>query len=199
MKREYYLANREEILRQRREYYVANRDKILRKRREYRQEHPGNIHAADARYREQNRAKLADKTRRWKEQNPHHAADWYSKNQERLRRNAGSRRASDPALHKHIKLKSLYGISGADYDSISASQDHRCRICFKRSTTPLCVDHCHKTKKVRGLLCKKCNFAIGLLDDNTENLKRALKYLNETRGRKRNGNRHELPPQRKWK
>ena len=39
------------------------------------------------------------------------------------------------------------------------------------------VDHCHTTNKVRGLLCQKCNTAIGLLEDNITSLENAIKYL----------------------
>jgi hypothetical protein len=42
---------------------------------------------------------------------------------------------------------------------------------------PLSVDHNHKTGRVRGLLCKRCNVAIGMLDDNPKLLARALEYL----------------------
>ena len=59
-------------------------------------------------------------------------------------------------------------------------QGGRCKICgvhqseIKRS---LCVDHDHETGKVRGLLCGKCNTAIGLFGDNRELVKLAFEYL----------------------
>lgn len=40
-----------------------------------------------------------------------------------------------------------------------------------------CIDHDHKTNKVRGLLCSKCNLGIGMFEDNSENLKNAIEYL----------------------
>jgi Recombination endonuclease VII len=40
----------------------------------------------------------------------------------------------------------------------------------------LCVDHDHSTGQVRGLLCKRCNYALGLLED-TKSLVRAVEYL----------------------
>ena len=39
------------------------------------------------------------------------------------------------------------------------------------------MDHCHKTKKIRGLLCHTCNSGLGMFKDNIEYLKNAIKYL----------------------
>lgn len=39
------------------------------------------------------------------------------------------------------------------------------------------VDHCHQTGKIRGLLCQKCNMALGLLNDSVEILETAIRYL----------------------
>jgi hypothetical protein len=43
----------------------------------------------------------------------------------------------------------------------------------------LSVDHCHKTQRVRGLLCRRCNAAIGLLSDDISRVEAALNYLKE--------------------
>ena len=51
----------------------------------------------------------------------------------------------------------------------------KCAIC--NSTEDLKIDHCHKTKKIRGLLCSRCNLGIGLFDDNPERLTQAAKYV----------------------
>lgn len=78
-----------------------------------------------------------------------------------------------------------YGITGADYKALLAEQDRRCRICGAEHhdgvrdgmDSPLVVDHCHETGEVRGLLCPKCNMAIGLLGDDVATAQAAADYL----------------------
>lgn len=57
--------------------------------------------------------------------------------------------------------------------------DDRCDICGIREdiSTPLVVDHCHKTGAFRGWLCAQHNRAIGLLGDDAEGVGAALAYL----------------------
>lgn len=92
------------------------------------------------------------------------------------------RRVLDQTLRKN------YGISAAEYDAMYAAQDGRCAICNEeetahvgrgRPTNRLAVDHCHKTGKVRGLLCRSCNTGIGHLGDNVERLFAAVVYLEQ--------------------
>lgn len=80
------------------------------------------------------------------------------------------------------RLKSLYGITVEEYEELSAHQNHVCWICGKKETTKdgyLHVDHCHKTGKIRGLLCGLCNRGIGALGDSIELLEKAIEYLKE--------------------
>lgn len=56
--------------------------------------------------------------------------------------------------------------------------DFKCEICSKQLDVPY-VDHCHTTKKVRGILCNKCNFGIGHFDDNPALLESAIRYLKD--------------------
>src|SRR5216684_1391978 len=74
-----------------------------------------------------------------------------------LAANAKSRRAN---------LLKRYGISWPEYELRLALQGGVCAICKKKPKRRLlCVDHCHKTGKVRGLLCSSCNAALGLYED----------------------------------
>jgi hypothetical protein len=55
-----------------------------------------------------------------------------------------------------------------------------CWVCERKpqSHFSLHIDHCHKTKKVRGLLCQRCNQALGLMKDNGILLKKLAEYAN---------------------
>jgi len=67
-----------------------------------------------------------------------------------------------------------------DYDQMLIKQDHKCVICSRTPTEldkRLCVDHCHKTNKIRDLLCNNCNAGIGDFKHNVELLRNAIKYL----------------------
>lgn len=78
------------------------------------------------------------------------------------------------------QLQWKYGLSLEDYKEMVEKQDGRCAICGKIPNYRLCVDHRHDTGKVRGLLCRTCNKAIGQLGDTPYALERALRYLEET-------------------
>jgi hypothetical protein len=45
------------------------------------------------------------------------------------------------------------------------------------ATKHICIDHCHETGAVRGLLCRSCNLGLGMLGDNLIGLRFAVKYL----------------------
>lgn len=73
-----------------------------------------------------------------------------------------------------------YGIRESDYNAMFTEQGGRCLGCGKHQSDlshPLHVDHDHKTGKVRGLLCKKCNSTLGNADDNVGILENLINYL----------------------
>ncbi|MEW2270706.1 endonuclease VII domain-containing protein [Streptomyces griseofuscus] len=72
-------------------------------------------------------------------------------------------------------LKRKYGLTEAERDAMVASQRGLCVICLKAPAAH--VDHCHKTGRVRGVLCFNCNSAIGKLGDDPDAVRRAAAYL----------------------
>lgn len=72
--------------------------------------------------------------------------------------------------------KSRFGLSLIEY-KLWFSEHPFCSICGKDNN--LVLDHCHNTNKIRGVLCRKCNSGIGLLQDNIDMLKKAIEYLSK--------------------
>jgi hypothetical protein len=87
--------------------------------------------------------------------------------------------------HKHAisvrrqggHLKRRYGISRTDYAAMLARQGGVCAICGKPPEKTLCVDHCHSTGRIRGLLCRQCNFGLGCYAEDQAALVAVLAYL----------------------
>lgn len=75
-------------------------------------------------------------------------------------------------------LKQKWRLSKEQYAFMLSQQDGKCAICGKSSgQRRLDIDHCHASGHIRGLLCNRCNQAIGLLGDNHNIIKNALSYI----------------------
>ena len=83
----------------------------------------------------------------------------------------------------HNGLKCHYGITIEDYNKMLEIQNNKCKICNEHKDSfknLLSVDHCHKTGKVRGLLCHRCNSGLGFFKDSKVLLQVAKEYLLES-------------------
>lgn len=78
--------------------------------------------------------------------------------------------------HKNTYRFNKYNIDKSYYDNLVEKQENKCKICLN-VTIKFHIDHCHKNGHVRGLLCSKCNKALGLVNDNINILENAIKYL----------------------
>lgn len=80
------------------------------------------------------------------------------------------------AAAKYSKVRIKYGLSKEEYDKLM-EQTH-CTICNADLTERKSgLDHCHRTGRIRGVLCKQCNTGLGMFHDNPETLKKAAEYL----------------------
>lgn len=100
----------------------------------------------------------------------------------REKQNAYNReyRKHNPERCKSLALQWHYGITLEQRDSMLEAQGFRCAICGTDAPSGKkgwCVDHCHETDTVRGILCQACNTGLGAFKDNIENLRRAIAYL----------------------
>jgi hypothetical protein len=85
-----------------------------------------------------------------------------------------------PEGGRKAHLNAMYRTNEAEYLQLYAEQEGCCAIC-KKSFKVLCIDHCHSSGIIRGLLCDKCNRGIGLLGDSISTIKSALEYLEKLR------------------
>lgn len=110
--------------------------------------------AATYKWREENRGKYNDGAKLWRKRHPRNIREW--------------------------RIRRKFGLSHAQYDEMANRQGNKCAICEQGPVGGreyLSIDHCHKTGKVRELLCDNCNKGIGCLQDNPELFIRAAEYL----------------------
>jgi hypothetical protein len=119
-------------------------------------------YAEDADYRERRKAECR----------AYHAAH-REKNNERQRRRGWAKKLPD----FWRRLARFYGISREQYEALLEQQGGVCGICRKPPQEPLCVDHSHATGRVRGLLCRKCNTALGSFDDDVSVMAAGIAYI----------------------
>lgn len=96
-------------------------------------------------------------------------------------RNANREKRRDYQLKSLLKK---FKVTVQDYQNMLHAQNSACAVCQQPESTTwrgtkrsLAIDHCHKTGKIRGLLCTKCNTALGLLKENAAVVKRLHDYI----------------------
>lgn len=156
--KKYCKENKERLAEKAKERYLKNRDKILEYQKQY------NIDNTEKHreYRIRNSEHINEKRKKWVADNPERRKDYEHQYNRGKRRNRN--------------LKDLYGITREEHDEMFDKQKGCCAICNKPNMV-LSVDHNHTTGKVRGLLCNKCNFALGNANDNPDILLKAIEYL----------------------
>jgi hypothetical protein len=88
-------------------------------------------------------------------------------------------RKANPQQVRAQDLRKRYGLTRTAYENLAESQGRRCAIC--RASSLECVDHCHATGRIRGLLCRRCNAALGQFRDDPKRLREAAIYLETQR------------------
>jgi hypothetical protein len=78
---------------------------------------------------------------------------------------------------KNVEFKNRYGITLDQRNKLFENQGGKCLTCLTTKAKKFCVDHCHKSGKIRGILCDNCNKAIGLIKDKKETAYRIFNYL----------------------
>lgn len=113
---------------------------------------------------------------------------WCDKNRAKVRAGHLEYKRANPDRYIDSRLRHFFGLSLAEYRELEARQEGKCACCRQPETgmyrghgllkpKKLCVDHCHETGRVRGLLCCNCNTALGLLQEDPERVRMLAEYL----------------------
>lgn len=112
-----------------------------------------------AKHREQDRKYARDSKRRCRERDPY--KEW--------------------TYMRRYHLKRSFGLTASQFEEMLAKQRGKCAVCRcphkEENKKRLQVDHCHKTKKIRGLLCYNCNNLLGKAKDDIKILRKLIEYL----------------------
>lgn len=128
-------------------------------------------HSNNNRYHSECKDCSKKRSKRYREQNPDKIKQMREKYKER-------RKDIRYETDRKSYLKYKYNINEEIYNDMYQQRDGCCEICGKQiEYRKLCVDHNHINNKLRGMLCKSCNMALGLFTDNIDILKNAINYL----------------------
>jgi len=150
----YYVAHRKERLAYAKRYCKANKKKLKVKRTAYYKKNRKTILAKGRKYREEHLEERRDDARKYARAHPKRA--------------------------RNYQLWYRYGLTQTDYLALRKKQGGKCAICGKKQWK-LVVDHSHKTGKIRGLLCGRCNHLLGFAGDSVPTMKRAIRYLEKSK------------------
>ena len=111
--------------------------------------------------------------------------EYYTKNRDRQIAASRERYWKDPEAKTIADRMRKYGISKEH--AIKLQSVSHCEICGVELTKSVgndgrVIDHCHETKKVRGVLCNRCNRGLGFFQDNQEIIQQALLYIEKHKG-----------------
>lgn len=171
-------------------YYRKNRKRLVKNARKYHRKHRvRKLRQSRARY-AKNKTHYRRKSRNWRKENRErrqlinrrsykkHA----DKNRKRERIRHRKWRLAHPRKRLDHRLRWCYGITLKEFSNMKRRQNDVCASCRdpfirgNRKRGPH-VDHCHKTGKVRGILCQRCNLGLGNFLDSPLRLRQALAYL----------------------
>ena len=127
------------------------------------------------------------KTIEWQRKNPdrYNARNrkWCSENKDKIRATVKRFYFNHPT-RRRVKTLKKYGLTIETYNQMLFEQNGKCVICGipqEEMMRPFAVDHCHRTGKVRGLLCFCCNTMLGKVNDNVNILISAIEYLERSK------------------
>lgn len=189
--RDYYAKNVERMREQKRAGMARRtpeqRARAAKKSAEWSAAHQDHVRLKNQEWRAANREADRASKKKWADANPEKVAAkreaWRKNNLARFNEAGKAWKKANPDAMKKYRLRK-YGLTVEMYEAMLAEQGGRCAICDATSagrSGAWCIDHCHETNEVRGLLCVKCNAGLGSFSDNPGHLLAAERYLQRSR------------------
>lgn len=138
---------------------------------------------------EQRRKDARERLNAWRKNNPEkylmQRQLWVSKNRDKINANARKRNVINSHRRRgwawKARLKKEYGLTPEQYADMLTQQEGRCAVCKTAEAGggfgSWHIDHDHNSGMIRGLLCNRCNMALGLFRDDINRLTAAINYL----------------------
>lgn len=161
------------------EYYSLNRERLASYHKKWRQENRERLSASKREYQEKNKGRITAYRKEWYLKNKRRILDEqseYAKNYRESKRNGNPEWRIKSRVHK-FKAK------GGDIATLPNNlremilSNPPCEACGSQINWKLCIDHCHKTGRYRGLICSYCNSALGYIRDNPDTARKLIAYL----------------------
>jgi hypothetical protein len=152
--------------------YKLNKKVIAEQQKTYNASHTEERKSYNKQWRTENKEKLKKQKKKYNNKHKKERKNYLEKNKENFKE---VRRK----YYQTVKFKK-YNITKEEYVELFNKQNGRCNICGTHQSElkiALAIDHDHVTKKIRGLLCMKCNRGIGFFNDNTNFLLKAIEHL----------------------
>lgn len=139
-----------------------------KKAKKWRIDNPDKLKETQKKYRTNNSNKCSVRNKKWRNENVEKVREmkrqWAKDNPDRVKKSV-----------RKTRLKQLYNTTVEDVNNKILEQNGLCGVCDEPKQ--LVIDHCHNSGNFRGMLCRDCNLALGLLRDKIDNLTRAINYL----------------------
>jgi hypothetical protein len=188
-KKKYYQEHKTKIKKQHKKYYQEHKEQVATRNKKYYQEHKDNMNKKSHEYHKEHKKEEKEYHKKYRQENHEHivahSKNYRQENKEKIVMHRKEYNDAHKKERKEYRIKATFGLTLSEYNKIYISQKGCCAICkipeseIKGRWKSLCADHNHKTGKVRGLLCPKCNTAIGFFQDDSKIVKEVLFYLDK--------------------
>lgn len=142
----------------------------------YRKKHPDRARASRLKYEAANQDKVRAKSKAYRLKNAAKIQKKREGNREAARAYGRKHYAANKARKAAQYRERAYGVTPEMFAAMLSAQNGLCEGCNKPMESPH-VDHCHKSGKVRGLVCRECNVVMGYVSDNPLTLRQLASYL----------------------